>query len=108
MGDKEVEQENKKEDDDNIDEEEEYRRAQREPLERVVQESQHACVVGQYNMVNSLLCSLLSYNIHGGIESHLRALRRYMLMDAGDFADQLSSRLFDIVCLFSFLFFNFT
>lgn len=53
-------------------------------------------------MVNSLLCSLLSFNIHGGIESHLRGLRRYLLMDAGDFADQLSSSLFDIVCISPF------
>lgn len=64
------------------------------PLDLVVSRCLTKVILAQYKLVNGYLMSLL---LDLGIQDHLAALRRYLLMDAGDFADQLSGRLFEIV-----------
>ena len=65
------------------------------PVEVIISRCLTSVIAAQYRVVNAQLMDLL---LHAGLLDHLSALRRYLLMDSGDFADQLSSRLFNVVC----------
>ena len=65
------------------------------PVEVIISRCLTSVIAAQYRAVNAQLMDIL---LRAGLLEHLSALRRYLLMDSGDFADQLSSRLFNVVC----------
>eukprot|EP00026_Physarum_polycephalum_P000573 Phypoly_transcript_00574.p1 GENE.Phypoly_transcript_00574~~Phypoly_transcript_00574.p1 ORF type:complete len:1439 (+),score=257.01 Phypoly_transcript_00574:52-4317(+) len=73
-------------------EEQDYINSVTVPVEVIISKCLTSVIATQYSVINAQLMNLL---LRTGLLEHLSALRRYLLMDSGDFADQLSGRLFE-------------